>query len=113
MKRMRPPAHERWRAIRTGAGQWHLVDLAGRDPLRSEDPAARLEAVHLAAAAPQLQAALAWLIQDFHQLELRPMHLRHRVRLNYAEVALIESRPPLEEWLRQLAVSQRELDLAA
>lgn len=90
-----------------------MVDGQGRQPLRSSDPLTRIQAVHLAAAAPQMQAALKWLIEDLHNLELRPMHLRHRVRLNFAEVVLIESRAPWEEVARLARLSQMELDLAA
>lgn len=110
---MVPPAHEVWRAERDEAGQWVVLDGDGRSPLRSPDPLVRMQAVHLAAAAPQLAAALEWLIEDLRNLELRPMHVRHRVRLNFAEVVLIESRAPLEEVLRLSRLSQMELDLAA
>ena len=113
MKRMLPPPHTEWRPLRDANGQWCIVDGRGRDPLRSSDPLIRIEAVHLAAAAPQLRAALEWLVQDMHSLELRPLHLRHRTRLNYAEVTLIESKPPLAEWLRLLQDQQLEVDLAA
>ena len=107
------PAYASWRADRNEAGQWIVTDGQGSQPLRSADPLVRTQAVHLAAAAPQLKAALEWLVEDLHNLELRPMHLRHRVRLNFAEVVLIESRAPLEEVLRLTRTSQLELDLAA
>ena len=113
MKRMRAPAHPLWRAERDAAGQWVVRDATGQDPLRSADPLVRLEAVHLAAAAPQLRAALTWLVQDFHQLELTALHLRHRVRLNFAEVALVDAKPPLREWLLLTRSKQSEFDLAA
>ena len=110
---MAPPGYDAWRAERNGAGQWIVTDGQGRQPLRSSDPLVRTQAVHLAASAPQLRAALEWLVEDLHNLELRPMHLRHRVRLNFAEVVLIESRAPLEEVLRLARQQQLELDLAA
>ena len=113
MKRLVPPDHLAWRARRDGAGQWTVVDESGTDPLRSPEPLTRIDAIHLAAAAPQLQAAVKWLLEDLHNLELRPMHLRHRVRMAFAEVALIESRAPLEEVLRLERIRQLELDLAA
>ncbi len=110
---MIPPGHGTWRAERDEAGQWTVRDRWGEQPLRSADPLVRIQAVHLAAAAPQLEAALKWLVEDFHNLELSPMHLRHRVRLNFAEVVLIETRAPLGEVLRLARQPQLELDLAA
>lgn len=90
-----------------------MTDDSGDQPIWSADPLVRIRAVHLAAAAPRLQAALKWLIEDLHNLELKPMHIRHRVRLNFAEVVLIESRAPWEEALRLEGIRQLELDLAA
>lgn len=113
MRRLVPPPHESWHADRDASGQWRVLDTRGQEPLRSTDPLVRIEAVHLAASAPQLAAALRWLVDDFHQLELRSVHLAHRVRLNFAEVVLIEARPQLEEWLRLHRSQQSELDLAA
>lgn len=110
---MIPPAHDHWWAMRDAAGQWVVGDQDGKQPLRSADPLERVVAVHLAAAAPQLQAALKWLIEDLHNLELKPMHVRHRVRLNFAEVVLTESQPPVEEVVRLSRMSQMELDFAA
>src|SRR5436190_23326498 len=113
MKRMLPPPHEQWHPVRDQSGMWKVVDGLGKDPPRTPDPLARLTAVHLAAAAPTLQSALAWLVQDMHSVEINLGHIRHRVRLNYAEVALIESKPPLSDWLRLNTVRQQDLDLAA
>ncbi|HKQ59276.1 MAG TPA: hypothetical protein VJY35_15545 [Candidatus Eisenbacteria bacterium] len=111
---MSPPAHEVWRAQRNTVGQWIVTDETGSQPLSSSDPLVRIQAVHLAAAAPQLAAALKWLIEDLHRMEVAyTSHIRHRVRLNYAEVVLIESRAPTEDVLRLSRTVQLELDLAA
>jgi hypothetical protein len=69
MKRQRPPAHEDWRAVRDRRGSWTIVDATGSNPLLSPDPLRRLIAVHVAAQAPRLQAAVAWLLHDLHAQE--------------------------------------------
>ncbi len=110
MKRQRPPAHEEWRAVRNPRGQWTIVDATGSSPFQSPDPLRRYTAVRIGAQAPRLQVAVAWLLQDLHAQELERPHIRHRVRMQFAEVVLIDSRPEFGE-LMALLRGPRALEL--
>lgn len=111
MKRMQPPPFNDWRAVRDPRGQWTLMDATGSNPLRSPDPVTRLYAVHQAAAAPRQGAALLWLLQDLWMND-QSFHLRHRVRMSFAEGALTAGRPLMADLARALRAPATELDLS-
>lgn len=110
-RRRLPEVTPRWRAARNRLGQWVVVDLAGREVLRSPDEQERLRAVHLAAAAPGLLDSLKELVRRLAYLELPYSKDRQRVQVAQDEIAA--SRPPLDAQLQAMeAEHQLQLDLS-
>jgi hypothetical protein len=106
---------ERWRAVRDGCGAWVIVDECGVQPLRADDPLARLGNVYLAAAAPELRHTLLRLAHRMGTLIEFLSSQPHRdgklLQEAYGVIAL--SHPPLQEWSAAEDAArrrQRELD---
>lgn len=103
-------AHDEWFARRDGFGQWTVVNHDGDQPLRDADPARRMRAAHLAAAAPRLLAMLeatagrlSRLAED-HQLDRRTRNLARE-----GLIAVADARPRFEEMPPAGRASQLEL----
>jgi hypothetical protein len=106
---------ERWRVVRDGCGAWLIVNECGAQPLRSDDPLARLGNLYLAAAAPELRDALLRLVRRMETLIEYASSQPHRdgklVMRAYGVIG--DSRPPMKEWLAVEDAArrgQRELD---
>lgn len=105
----------RWAARRDGLGSWQVVREDDTEPLRATDPLDRLTNVFLAAAAPDLAAALN---EAVHRLETligaTGMANLDRKLIARCHGALVCSRPPIEHILGALdqrRAAQGELDL--
>ena len=102
MARARPkPPRVEWKAVRDERGCWKLVDEEGREPLRSNDPAERVWAVYLAAAAPALRGALLALTRRMEYL-LGSGHVwkPDEALVCAAWGAIIDSKPTRWDWER-------------
>lgn len=110
--RRRPPITEVWTATRNAAGVWVILDQNGEEPLRAVDPVRRLEAVHLAAKAPELRAALAELTK---YLRMRDDGYGFAEKLSmFAISVLFECKPLYSEVMRAAeSGAQTEIDLEA
>jgi hypothetical protein len=107
-----------WQLAQDRTGAWQLVNQRGGQPLREEEPLARLYNLKLAAAAPELRAALRELIH----LARRLCHCystewrRDGGIVARAEMALALARPSEAEVgaaLRAIESRQLELELTA
>ena len=110
----KPPV-EPWRAVRDGAGQWVVVNTKDEQPLHSEDPLERIQAVHLAAAAPQLVDVLQQVIHRMETLVERSWQWKvdEKLLLESWGVVIL-SKPPYEEVLAiERSGRQPELDFGA
>jgi hypothetical protein len=108
-------ASERWCAVRDGCGAWVIVDERGAQPLRADDPLARLGSVYLAAAAPELRHALLRMAHRMGALIefVSPQPHRDGKLLQEAYGVIALSHPPLGEWSAAEDAArrrQRELD---
>ena len=106
---------ERWRVVRDGCGAWLIVDERGAQPLRAEDPLARLGHLYVAAAAPELRDALLRLARRMETLIEYTSAQPHRddKLLQLAHGVIADSRPSLREQMAAQEAArggQRELD---
>jgi hypothetical protein len=114
-RRLARPGPALWIPTRDRRGQWQIVDVHGNDPLRSEDPAVRIQAIHLAAAAPELRSVLAEVTRRMEAIV--PVYSGQRLKdgrlLQLAWGTLALTSAPLGEYLKIERGQQLELDLAA
>lgn len=111
-RRPKWPPQDEWRAVMTGTGAWVIVNRWGEQPLRDSDPIARLESIHLAAAAPTLRGALEALVTRFERLDPRHRTDAQLVQISWGAISV--SRPPLKEVMRLVPIrEQSEIDFEA
>lgn len=112
-RRRSRPLVARWYAVRDGRGQWAVVNDRGQQPLRDPDPSARLDAVTLAAAAPELRAMLQRVLGRFEALVPGSWQSRVDRRLAQEAHGVLVATRPLTGDLTRAARSgpQLELDL--
>jgi hypothetical protein len=92
-------AHERWQARKDARGQWQVVDSSGEPLFSTADPLERIEAVVLAAQAPDLRHALRQMTERYTRFVVEHS-MQHRVDQRYAMLAfavLADTRPPFQE----------------
>lgn len=91
--------HERWQARKDARGQWQVVNAFGEPLFSTADPLERIEAVFLAAQAPDLRHALRQMTERFTRFVVEHS-MQHRVDQRYAMLAfavLADTRPPFTE----------------
>lgn len=96
------PPHAEWDAREDGCGQWVLVDEDGREPLRDQDPYARMRAVQLASAAPDLLAVLRALLPRLEYLGLDRRHKCYRHLMDAGWAAIQQANGPPSQLARVL-----------
>lgn len=105
---------EEWKAARDERGRWVVTSSSGERVLQHADPLVRLQAVHLAAAAPRLREVLVAVTTRFqaYLLDHGYGYTRDALLAREAWDTIGDSRPRFEEVLAvQRELGQLELPL--